>query len=69
MRNPHLRIPAEDASFHVGGPNASHDPILVRQMLEKRFLDNIKKEADFYSLILFDDQMAATDRHFLSKIS
>ena len=40
--------------------NASHDPVLVRQILEKR-LDNIEKEADFYSSILFDDQMAAAE--------
>ena len=40
--------------------NASHDPVLVRQILEKR-LDNIEKEANFYSSILFDDQMAAAE--------
>ena len=40
--------------------NASHDPLLVNQMLEKR-MSKIEDEANFYLSVLFDDQAAAAD--------
>ena len=40
--------------------NASNEPVLAQQMIEKR-LRNIEAEADFFSSIILDDQHAVAE--------
>ena len=63
------RVPAacqriwRDEGLKVGGIpvfNASNEPLLAHRMLEKRIQD-IEKEADFLTSIIFDDQKAAAE--------
>ena len=56
------RIWHEDG-LKVGGIpvfNASKEPVLAQQMIEKR-LRNIEAEADFFTSIILDDQHAVAD--------